>query len=262
MHPRRFAARVFGRGGGVFRYNRKMTRAVYWEDSELRELDAEIVAVRRADGATMFAADRTIFYPTGGGQPGDDGEARADGKIFTVSGTIKDADGTIWHCLENSEDAPSPGTPIHLALNWTRRRRMMRAHTAMHLLCAAADAPVTGGQMGELRGRIDFDRADPFDREELARQMNEWGAADLPVSARWADAREVDDNPRLVRTRAVSPPRTAGKIRLVQIGDVDLQTCGGTHLPSTGEIGEIQIVKTEKKGRANRRVVFQIADDS
>ena len=238
-----------------------MTLAMYWEDAYCRAAEAEVVGARTTDNGMQIAFNRTIFYPRGGGQPGDCGEVCINNLRIIVADAIKDREsGIIWHCVAgDSQPKIATGMRANLILDWTRRHRMMRAHTAMHLLCAAVNAPVTGGGMDELRGRIDFDSEAPFDREEIARKMNEWIAADLPVSIRWADEKELDDNPALIRTMSVSPPRGAGKVRLVQIGDVDLQACGGTHVASLGEIGAASIVKIEKKGRINRRAAFQLA---
>lgn len=232
-----------------------MSFALYWDEPRRREIEAPLTDVREIDGAYWAAFERTIFYPRGGGQPGDHGIARFDNGEIAIGDAARDG-GKIWHRMAGAP--PPAGSESALVLDWPRRWRMMQTHTAMHLLCAAVGAPVTGGNMDALRGRIDFDSDGPLDKEEIAARMNEWIAADIPVSWRMVEESELDANPGLVRTMSVSPPRGAGSIRLVEIAGVDLQACGGTHVARTGEIGSARVVKIEKKGRQNRRVVFEL----
>lgn len=240
------------------------TVAVYWEEPRRQQLDAVFVSARETEGETHLAFDRTIFYPRGGGQPADIGQVQVGGETVAIADCVKDREtGVIWHVVKDAAQLAgklAQDMPASLVLDWPRRHRMMRTHTAMHLLCAAVNAPVTGGNMHELRGRIDFDCEQPLAKDQIESQMNEWVAANLTVSTRWVDEKELDDNPELVRTMSVSPPRGAGTVRLVQIAGVDLQACGGTHLSETGEIGPVKVVKIEKKGRINRRVAFQLVE--
>ena len=137
----------------------------------------------------------------------------------------------------------------------------MRMHSALHLLCRAVEAPVTGGQVADGKGRLDFDAGEPgVDRDAIAERIAAWIRADLPIRAYWIEEAELDRRPELVRTMAVSPPRGQGRVRLVAIGDIDLQACGGTHVRSTGEIGEISIGKIESKGKRNRRIALHLSD--
>ncbi len=238
-----------------------MTRALYWEDAYCRQTRARAAAARTEDGNVFAALDATIFYPRGGGQPGDCGELRsADGAPLPVLDTVKDREtGAVWHLLQTDSPPPS-GAELELRIDWTRRHGCMRAHTAMHLLCAAIHAPVTGGSMDALRGRIDFDCGALPDKAELEEKINGWITGNASVCARWTDEKELDDNPGLARAMSAPPPRGAGKVRLVEIAGIDLQACGGTHVAALGEIGKFQIRKIENKGRNNRRIQFQLAD--
>lgn len=234
------------------------THALFSDDAYLRECAATVVAVE--DGAVVL--DRTVFYAQGGGQPGDTGTLLLpDGGRAAVRDTRKaEAPGAIRHLLAEDAQPPPVGERLTAALDWQRRLRLMRAHTALHLLCAAVGGSVTGGQVGEAKGRLDFDLAEGVDKEALAAKLNAWVAADHPVRARWIDADELAARPELVRTMSVRPPTIAGRVRLVEIEAVDLQACGGTHVASTAEIGRIEIGKVEKKGRQNRRVNIVLAD--
>lgn len=205
--------------------------------------------------------DRTIFYPTGGGQPGDVGVmVQADGTETAIATTVwEDADKTlIAHVAIEDMAVPAVGSKVTLRLDWQRRHRLMRMHTALHLLSVVLPYAVNGGSVGEDEGRLDFDipEAD-LDRDGLNARLAELVAADHPVSFEWITDAELDAKPDLVKTMSVAPPRGSGRVRLVRIGgetSVDLQPCGGTHVKSTGEIGRFEIAKVEKKGRINRRV--------
>lgn len=235
------------------------TAAVYWQNPYCHTVETTVVSSQKTDNGVMAAFAETIFYPHGGGQPGDSGQLHSDGPPLAIINTGKDrTSGIIWHQLAGN--APPAGTKVTLTLDWPRRYNLMRTHTAMHLLCAAVKAPVTGCNLGELRGRIDFDSHGLPAKPPIEKAMNDWVCADAAVSARWVEESELDAKPELVRTMSVSPPRGCGKVRLVCIAGVDLQACGGTHVARTGEIGVVSIVKVENKGRINRRVVFTIAD--
>lgn len=228
-----------------------MTDELFREDAYARSCEAEVIEA--VDGGVCL--DRTVFYCQGGGQPGDRGRLLLDGGLaLEVVDTVKDGP-RIVHRLGDGIEPPAPGTRVVGELDWPRRHRLMRMHSALHLLCAAIARPVTGGQVGEQKSRLDFDlQGEPVDRDEVAELIERWIREDHPISHRWVDAAELDARPELVRTMSVRPPTTAGRVRLVEIADVDLQACGGTHVRSTGEIGAVSIGKVENKGRQNRRI--------
>ncbi len=235
------------------------TSELFRTDSYRRECQATVVHADR----DSIVLDRTVFFPAGGGQPGDSGIlAGAPGEL-AVRDTRQDDDGAIHHMPAAGEALPEPGTSLTAQLDWPRRYRHMRMHTAMHLLCAVVDAPVTGGQVGETKSRLDFNVAgDSLDKAALTARLNELVAADHAVSLEWWSAEALQAQPELVRTMAVQPPMDQGQVRLVRIGDVDLQACGGTHVARTGEIGGLEVTKIENKGRQNRRVAIALAPDS
>jgi misacylated tRNA(Ala) deacylase len=234
-----------------------MTEELFREDAYLARCEALVVGL---DGLDLYL-DRTVLYPTGGGQPGDRGRLILDdGHALAVEDTLKGADG-IAHRLAN--DAPSPAAGAHVVaeVDWPRRHRLMRMHSAMHLLCAAVACPVTGGQVGEAKSRLDFDlQGTAVDKDEVAERIARWIAEDHPIHHYWIDAGELEARPELVRTMSVRPPTTGGRVRLVEIEGVDLQACGGTHVKSTGEIGFLRVGKLENKGRQNRRISLTLAE--
>ena len=233
-----------------------MTDELFREDAYARRCEAAIVAVLDAG----VCLDRTVFYCTGGGQPGDRGLLHTDGAPLEVIDTVKDGE-HIVHRLADGIEPPPAGTPVVAELDWARRHRLMRMHSAMHLLCAAITRPVTGGQVGEHKSRLDFDlEGEAVDKDEIARTIERWIKEDRPVSHRWIDAAELEARPELVRTMSVRPPTSAGRVRLVEIAGVDLQACGGTHVRSTGEIGALGVGKIENKGRQNRRISLTLLD--
>jgi misacylated tRNA(Ala) deacylase len=215
-----------------------------------------------AAGPDGIVFDRTVFYAASGGQPGDTGQIRrADGSTLAVADTVKGADGAILHRLADGAALPAIGETVTAAIDWDRRHRLMRMHTALHLLCALIPgAAVTGGAIGDGKGRLDFDLPEAPAKEALTAGLAALIAADHPVTTEWISEAALDANPGLVRTLSVKPPRGAGRVRLVRIGagdpPVDLQPCGGTHVRSTGEIGRIAIAKVENKGRQNRRIAL------
>jgi len=228
-----------------------MTEAAFRTDPYRSAIES--VVTRSGDGWVELAA--TVFYPTGGGQPGDTGRLVAAEQELDVVDTIKgEAPGSIRHVLADGASL-APGTTVRAVLDWPRRHRLMRMHTCLHLLCRAVDGVVTGGQIGDGKGRLDFDIPESIlDKAALTTQLNAWIEADHAVRERWIEAAELDARPDLVKTMSVQPPRTGGRIRLVEIDGLDLQACGGTHVRSTAEIGPVKIAKIEKKGRQNRRV--------
>jgi misacylated tRNA(Ala) deacylase len=234
-----------------------MTEELFREDSYLVRCDALVVAL---EGLNLYL-DRTVLYPTGGGQPGDRGRLiLGDGNALAVEETLKGAQG-IAHRLAEGSTAPTPGAPLVAEVDWPRRHRLMRMHSAMHLLCAAVACPVTGGQVGEAKSRLDFDlQGQAVDKDEVALRIARWIAEDHPIRHYWIDADELESRPELVRTMSVRPPTTGGRVRLVEIEGVDLQACGGTHVRSTGEIGALAVGKLENKGRQNRRISLTLAE--
>jgi misacylated tRNA(Ala) deacylase len=233
-----------------------MTEELFREDAYIRECDAIVTAVD--DGAVIL--DQTVFYPLGGGQPGDSGTLTWGDRTVAIVDTRYGEGGSIRHLVEEGADAPSPGDAVHLALDWDRRYRHMRMHTAMHLLGSVLQYGVTGGNISVAKSRLDFDMEDTVDKEAVQAAMEQLVAEDHAVSHRWITDEELDAQPELVRTMSVQPPRGKGRVRLLEVEDVDLQPCGGTHLRSTGEVGKVRIGKVEKKGRRNRRVNIHLDD--
>ena len=233
-----------------------MTDELFRKDSYLRECDAEVVAVE-GDAVVL---DRTVFYPLGGGQPGDTGSMSWPGGSARIADTRYGDSGQILHRVEDGSPLPAAGETVHLELDWDRRYRHMRMHTAMHLLGAVLKYGVTGGNISVDKSRLDFDMEDPVDKEAVAAAMQALVAEDHAISCRWISDAELDANPDLVRTMSVQPPRGKGEVRLLEIEGVDLQPCGGTHLKSTAEVGNVRIGKVEKKGRRNRRVNIHLDD--
>lgn len=232
------------------------TQAMFREDAYLREAEASVLAVNERGGIVL---DRTIFYATSGGQPGDTGYLeRADGSRIAIAGTITgESKDDIVHVPAPDQAASQPGETLRLAIDWERRFRLMRMHTACHLLSVICPYPITGASVSEEDSRVDFDLPDAgVTREDVTARLMELVEADHAVSTRWIDEAELAANPSLVKSKNVRPPAGAGRIRLVVIGrdgSIDSQPCGGTHVASTGEIGQIHIGKIEKKGRENRR---------
>jgi misacylated tRNA(Ala) deacylase len=233
-----------------------MTAELFRDDSYLRTADAVVREVR-GDGIVL---DRTVFYPSGGGQPGDTGFlSRADGTRVAIADTRK-GEGGILHVPAPDQPALAPGDAVTLELDWERRHRHMRMHTCLHLLCAVIPAGVTGGQVGAERSRLDFDPGEVvFDKAHIESELNRLVGEDHAVAPRWVDESELDNRPELVRTMSVKPPRGTGRLRLLEVAGVDLQPCGGTHVVRTGEIGRVVVEKIESKGKRNRRVVVALA---
>ncbi len=219
-----------------------------------------------AVGPDGIVLDRTVFYARSGGQPGDSGEIVWEGGEARVDEAIKGEGQIILHPVGNIS-LPPPGTPVQARIDWNRRHRLMRMHTALHLLCSVLPgAAVTGGQIGTERSRLDFDLPAPPAKEVLNEKLASAIAAGHSVRPEWVDEAILDSNPDLVRTLSVKPPRGSGKLRLIRIGagqpPVDLQPCGGTHVDSTAEIGSLIVQKIENKGRQNRRITLSFGDVS
>ena len=226
--------------------------AVFRDDAYARSCQATVTAV----GERGIALDRTVFYPTGGGQPGDTGMLRWEGGETRIVETAKgDGPDEVLHIPEPGAALPPRGAEVTAEIDWERRYRLMRAHTCLHLLCAVVPGAVTGGSVGEAKGRLDFDLPEPtLDKERIEAALNGLVADDRPVRASWISDAELAAQPDLVRTMSVTPPAGQGRVRVLSVEGADLQPCGGTHVRATGEIGPVRLGKIEKKGRQNRRI--------
>jgi misacylated tRNA(Ala) deacylase len=236
------------------------TEPLFQRDAYLRNCTATVIEA----GESGVVLDRTVFYPLGGGQPGDTGVLRAeDGREWRVADTRKGEGGRILHVLEagTSGDAAPPGvgTTVEASLDWQRRYAHMRMHTCLHLVGSVLRFGVTGGQIAADKGRLDFDTQDEIDKDAVTAAVNALVAANHAIRSTWITDEELDRQPELVRTLSVQPPRGAGRIRLLDIPGVDLQPCGGTHVASTGEIGPVVVTKVESKGKRNKRVYVGFA---
>lgn len=235
-----------------------MTALLFREDAYLRGCEARVVGVDERG----IRLDRTIFYPQGGGQPGDSGTLRlAAGRSLVIADTRKgDGVDEVLHIPTPGALLPAVGDTVTVAIDWDRRYRLMRMHTCLHLLCAVVPGAVTGGQIADGKGRLDFDvPGDALDKAEITARLNALIAADHRAVPRWISDEELAVRPELVRTMSVKPPMGQGRVRVIDIAGVDLQPCGGTHLARTGEIGPVEVAKIENKGRQNRRIVVAFA---
>jgi misacylated tRNA(Ala) deacylase len=233
-----------------------MTERVYYTDPYAQSLNATIQTV----APDYVVLDQTIFYPLGGGQPGDTGVIEVEGVEYAISDTLKGDDGSIRHLLREGTASGNlfVGAKARLGIDWPRRYAHMRMHTAMHLLGSLVPVPVTGGQVGAEKSRLDFDVGElKLDKETLTEQMNALIRADTGLEFSWVSDAYLDANPELVRTMSVEPPRGVGDIRMVRIPHVDYQPCGGTHVYRVSEIGPVRVSKIENKGKQNRRVHLQ-----
>ncbi len=235
-----------------------MTLPLFRDDAYARECEASVVQV----GEGLVVLDRSVFYPTGGGQPGDTGLLVAGGVEVRVTGTVKGEDDEIVHQVDGITPL-AVGQAVVGRIDWDRRYRLMRFHTCLHLLCAVVDAPVTGGRMAADKAHLDFDiDMALLDAATIEARLNELIREDLPVVAGAIRDEELDANPGLVKTMSVQPPRGQGSVRTIRIADVDYQPCGGTHLARTGEIGAVRVARIRSEGRRNKRVTLAFADDA
>jgi misacylated tRNA(Ala) deacylase len=234
-----------------------MTTLLFRDDAYTKSCTATVTAINDRGGIVL---DRTVFYATAGGQPGDKGHV---GDVV-IATTVYDENKNVVHVPAEGQTLPAVGDVVHAELDWAHRFKIMRCHTLMHLLCASVPFPVTGSAITEDGGRIDFDipEGEIPDKEILAAKINALIADDHAVTTSSMTEDDLDANPQLVRTMFVKPPRGSGLIRLVLIGEggkVDLQPCGGTHVARTGEIGPIAVTKIENKGKINRRIRMALA---
>lgn len=235
------------------------TLPLFRDDAYLQTCVAEIIDVR--DQGVIL--DQTIFYPMGGGQPGDTGYLVLEsGEPINVIDTVKGGlPGEIIHVLDPQGAKPNLKTKITAVLDWERRYTHMKMHTALHLLSAVLPYPVTGGQVGAERSRLDFDIPEmAMTKEEITEKLHVMIQGDYPVDAASITDDELNKRPELVKTMSVKPPVGSGTVRLIKIENLDLQPCGGTHVRRTKEIGSIEVIKIEKKGRQNRRVVLGLSN--
>lgn len=240
------------------REDNALTKMLFRDDAYSRECRSLITHVTERG----YILDATIFYPQGGGQPGDTGVLiTEDGIIIPIIGTVYDEDRIrIIHLPNEAAPKLPAGSAVTVRLDWEPRYARMRIHTALHLLSVVLPFPVTGGAIGSGDGRLDFDIQDAgLDREEIAEKLNILVSRDAALHEKWITDAELDANPGLVKTMSVQPPRGAGRIRLIEIEGIDLQPCGGTHVRSTAEIGQVIITDIQKKGKQNRRVRIALA---
>jgi misacylated tRNA(Ala) deacylase len=226
---------------------------LFRQDAYLKSCDATVVGVDEKG----IRLDRTVFYPMGGGQPGDVGRlVLADGGVVEIVDAIKGlSHEDVVHVPKPGSTAVAPGAKVTAEIDWDRRHRLMRMHTCLHLLCAVVTGDVTGGQVSDGKGRLDFNLPNTqLDKEHITAELNRLIREDHPVKPRWISDAELTAAPELVRTMSVKPPMNQGRVRLLDIEGVDLQPCGGTHVARTGEIGRVEVTKIENKGRQNRRI--------
>ena len=227
-----------------------MAELLFRDDPYLNSCQATVVAVN----GNAVELDRTVFYPMGGGQAGDTGKIGS----WRVLDTRKGSD-SVLHMLE-PDAAPEPGMKVQLELDWERRHRLMRLHTALHLLCAVVKAPVTGGRIGDDKAHLDFDiEMEKLVKDEIEARLNELISSSVETKVAWISDAELDAQPQLVKTMSVAPPRGEGRVRLLEIPGVDLQACGGTHVKNTAEIGKLAVARIRSEGKRNKRVTLAFA---
>jgi misacylated tRNA(Ala) deacylase len=236
------------------------TDCLFREDSYLKSCEARVVAVTEQGGIVL---DRTVFYATSGGQPGDGGELTSENgaRVAIETAIYTDtAKSEIVHVPAANAQGLKVGDRVTAAIDWDKRYARMRMHTALHLLSAVLPYAVTGGSVGDSESRLDFDIPEAgLDKDAIAAKVAEMIATNAPVTSRWITDAELEANPSLVKTMSVKPPMGTGRVRLIEIAGLDLQPCGGTHVRATGEIGGVRVTQIEKKGKQNRRVRLALA---
>lgn len=237
-----------------------MTELLFRDDPYTKDCEATITAINDRGGIEL---DRTVFYPTGGGQPGDAGVLRlADGSEIAIATTVKgEGPDDVVHVPAEGQDLPAAGTAVTAAIDWDVRHRLMRIHTCLHLLSSVVEYPVTGGQISDGRGRLDFDMPEmTVEKDAITARLNELIDEGHPVNVGWISDEELSAQPDLVKTMSVKPPMGQGRVRLIDVDGCDLQPCGGTHVANTSEIGQVRVRKIEKKGRQNRRISIEFSE--
>jgi misacylated tRNA(Ala) deacylase len=234
-----------------------MTELLFRDDAYLKTATARVAAAR--DGVVEL--DRTIFYPLGGGQPGDTGFLiRDNGERLAVTDTRKAGSGGVAHHLAAGATLPEAGEAVALEIDWERRYALMRLHTALHVMSCVVTAPVTGGNIAPDKARLDFDiDITLLDPEKIAGGTNELIERGVATGTVWITDEELDARPELVKTMSVQPPRGAGRVRLLEIPGIDLQPCGGTHVANIAEIGGIRVLRIRNEGKRNKRVEIALA---
>ena len=232
-----------------------MVEELFRQDAYLKQADATVTAVEER-GVRL---DRSIFYPTGGGQPGDTGMLRWDGGEARIADTVKADGNDVLLVLAPDQPKPAVGTPVRTELNWERRYKHMRMHTALHVMSAVIKGSVTGGQVNADKSRLDFNlEGEVPTKEWVTEEINKILSTDRPVVPEWVTDEELTSRPELVKTMSVRPPMGQGRVRLLSIEGVDLQACGGTHVARTAEIGRVECIKIENKGKMNRRFIIAL----
>jgi misacylated tRNA(Ala) deacylase len=231
-----------------------MAELLFRDDPYLKSCEATVVAVN----GNAVELDRTVFYPMGGGQAGDTGTLGALRVVDTRKGATPDS---VLHLVQPGSTV-SPGQKLEINVDWERRYRLMRLHTALHLLCALVKAPVTGGRIAEDKAHLDFDiEMEKLVKDTIEGQLNELISSSIATRVNWISDAELDAQPELVKTMSVAPPRGEGRVRLLEIPGVDLQACGGTHVKNTGEIGKLTVARIRSEGKRNKRVTLAFADN-
>lgn len=232
-----------------------MVEELFRQDAYLKQVDAIVTAVE--DRGVRL--DRSIFYPTGGGQPGDTGVLRWDGGEAKVTDTVKADGNDVLLVLAADSPKPAVGTTVRCELDWERRYKHMRMHTALHVMSAVIKGNVTGGQVNADKSRLDFNlEGEVPTKEWVTEEINKILSVDHPVVPQWVTDEELNSRPELVKTMSVRPPTGQGRVRLLAIDGVDLQACGGTHVARTAEIGRVECIKVENKGKMNRRFIIAL----
>ena len=234
------------------------TELLFRNDAYLTTADARVIAASEHG----IELDRTIFYPLGGGQPGDTGVlVRENGARIAIVDTRKgEAIDSVLHVVPPSASLPASGERVRLEVDWTRRHKLMRLHTALHVMSCVVVAPVTGGNISPEKARLDFDiDMSLLDAAKIEHETNALIARGVATQTEWITDEELDARPELVKTMSVQPPRGAGRVRLVRIPGIDLQPCGGTHVANIAEIGGIRVLKIRSEGRRNRRVEIALS---
>ena len=233
--------------------NKKITSEIFRDDPYKKECEAKILDF----GDNWIILDQTVFYAEGGGQLGDTGLIKAGQQEIQIENTVKEND-LIKHIFNSKFDFEI-GDNVTCIIDWDRRYKLMKMHTSLHLLCSLVNAKVTGGSVGDGKGRLDFNLDFKPNKDELKNNLNDLIQGNHDITISWISAQELDKNPNLVKTMSVLPPRTNGSIRMVRIGDnIDYQPCGGTHVKNTSEIGLVEINKVENKGKLNKRVAISL----
>jgi misacylated tRNA(Ala) deacylase len=236
------------------------TSLLFREDPYLRRCETTVTAADER-GLRLGA---TVFYPAGGGQPGDTGTLRFAGGETPIVDTVKgDGADEIVHVPAPGAPRPASGAAVVAEIDWDRRYRHMRFHTCLHLLCAAVPYPVTGGRIAADKAHLDFDlQGAAVEKEAVEAKLNALVAAGHRVTPRWITDEALAASPALVRTMSVAPPMGQGRVRLLEVDGVDLQACGGTHVANTAEIGAVAVLKLRSEGKRNKRITIGFAGEA